>query len=670
MSNFAQKWVALDANVSSVAVVASGMVAIVMAVSRFFPSGGTFPAHDSIFFYGAGIQAGLALIIFTMNAGCVLLRQRWLIVPYRMTVPATLVVVLAWPHLGMVSEFVYLSIASWVLVAIIALDLSTNPVAQQRSVSTEASGHTPARVDQPYAEDDQTPQVTYPAQYTNKNFDDIVGMDKVKGELLEAAREVTAGKSLAGQLRNGILLYGEPGNGKTFFVEALSGQLGLPLLTATFGHVVSRFTGQTPEEVAKVFEDARAQAPCVLFIDEIDSLIRDRNQTINATAEEPKITNIILTELVRTRAHKVVIVAATNFLNKLDPAAIREGRFDFKIEITPPDEIAREALLRSSLAAFPSVFVDEDAIHLAAKRWEGFSVARIRAVGNEIGRTAHKERYDLVSYPDFQQALRKIQGRAGHLPADTPGLSGLTLPNELARQLTGIANRMQSIEKIEAMGAKVPTGLLFMGPPGTGKTLTARALAKSAQWAFISTSGNELLGNPDRIDEIVREAKDIRPTIIFIDEADDVLADRQFSRHTASVTNRLLTAMDGAGGKASDIVWIAATNHPDQLDSAALRGGRFTVKVEFQLPDFGTVKSHVKKWIAQSSASFSEDATPTAMAQELVGLSIANINAVLQQAVDLAVDRFMMAPELRREGDENQCVTLNDLREAIIAISG
>lgn len=94
------------------------------------------------------------------------------------------------------------------------------------------------------------------------------------------------------------------------------------------------------------------------------------------------------------------------------------------------------------------------------------------------------------------------------------------------------------------------------------------------------------------------------------------------------------------------------------------------MKVEFLLPDFGTVKTYVKKWIAQSNAQFSSHATPTAIAQELVGLSIANINAVLQQAADLAVDRFMMAPQLRRQGDEDQRVTLSDLNEAIKAVCG
>lgn len=507
-------------------------------------------------------------------------------------------------------------------------------------------------------------QITFHAVRPKVSFANVVGMHDLKERLLEAGEEVAGKRKVVGAQRNGILLSGDPGNGKTFITEALAGELKLPLLTVTFGSVNSRWVGQTTEQVTKAFRDARAQAPCVMFLDEVDSLLKDRYGSANASDESSKTTNTLLTELVNTRKAGVVIVAATNHLDKLDQAAIREGRFDFKIEVTPPDEEARAGLIQSGVRNFPNLSIDEDAVSLASKRWDGFSVARIRAVMDQAGRQATKDDVDVLVYSDLQDALRQIQGRAGKLPSDAVPLSDLTMPETMRKRLEGLANRMKNVEEVEAMGGKVPAGLLFYGPPGTGKTATARALAKSSGWAFLAVSGNDLIGNPDRIDELVREARDIRPVIVFIDEADDVLADRRYARHTASVTNRLLTAVDGAGGKVHDIVWIAATNHPDQLDDAAVRGGRFGTKIEFELPDVKTIGKFIVKWKKKCRAEFAQDATDAAIASKLLGLSIANIASVMQEAVDLMVERAMD----ENSDEQGNAVTMSDILRARAAI--
>lgn len=514
------------------------------------------------------------------------------------------------------------------------------------------------------SEGDEDESIAFPAMRPKVSFANVVGMRELKERLLEASEEITGKRKSIGAQRNGIMLFGDPGNGKTFMVEALAGELKLPLLTITFGSVNSRWIGQTTEQVTKAFRDARAQAPCVMFLDEVDSLLKDRYGSANASDESSKTTNTLLTELVNTRKAGVVIVAATNHLDKLDQAAIREGRFDFKIEVPPPDEEARAGLIQAGVRNFPNLTIDEEAISLASKRWEGFSVARIRAVMDQAGRQATKSDVNVLAYSDLQDALRQVQGRAGKLPTDAVPLSGLTMPDGMRKRLEGLASRMRNVEEVEAMGGKVPSGILFYGPPGTGKTATAQALAKSSGWAFLAVSGNDLIGNPERIDELVREARDIRPVIVFIDEADDVLADRRNARQTASVTNRLLTAVDGAGGKVHDIVWVAATNHPDQLDDAAVRGGRFGTKIEFELPDVDTIATFISKWKTKCRADFAEDAADTAIAAELFGLSIANIASVMQEAVDLMVERAMAS------GAEvsDRVVALSDILQARASI--
>lgn len=579
-----------------------------------------------------------------------------------MFLPA-IVLLTAYPHHMLFSAFMWVGGAAALLVGCtFAYRMTETPQARRERVMASAA----PSVDKGADEDTHPAVDAYPAQRPRIAFSQIVGMEEVKERLLEAGHEVVAAPHSEESARNGLLLFGEPGNGKTMFAEAIASELRLPFINVSFGNVVSKWIGETTENVMQVFEAARRQAPCVLFLDEIDSLIRDRNAAASGgSSEEAKTTNTLLTEIVNLRRHRVVLIAATNFLDKLDQAAIREGRFDYKIEITPPDLAAREAILSAAVGKAKGFDLLDDAAKTAARRWEGFSAARIRAVAEQAVKQARRLAVSGITFDDLMEALRTIQGRAGKLPEGTPTLDELTLAPDLAAQLKGLAARMTRIEAIEAMGAKVPQGLLFMGPPGTGKTVTARALAKSTGWAFLSVAGNELIADPDRIDKVVREARDIRPTIIFIDEADDVLSDRQFARHTATITNRLLTAMDGAAGKASDVVWIAATNHPDQIDPAALRGGRFTVKLMFDVPDEATLATYIEGWMAKCPTRFV--ASAQRVAQELLGLSIANAGAVLQHAVNEAVSNSLISDTA---ADEHPQVGIEDVREASRAIVG
>lgn len=462
-------------------------------------------------------------------------------------------------------------------------------------------------------------------------FAEVAGMQAIKDRLLAAGQEVIQAGQSGHSPRNGILLTGKPGNGKTYLAEALAGQLNLPFLTLTYGDVASKWVGDMPSRLPLVFLEARAHAPCVLFFDEVDSLLASR-ETANTDGDSIKAVNIMLTELVDIRGTGVIVVAATNHLDRLDSAAVREGRFDFKIEIPPPDAPARRHLIqshaRSPLAA--------SALTVATDRWAGFSVARITAILNEVNRRPNRSQS--ISYDDLQIALRTLQGRAGHFPENTPTLDQLVLASEARTRLDSLAHRMARIVDIEAMGGSVPHGVLFYGPPGTGKTLCARSLAKTAQWAFLPVSGLDLLSNPKRIEEILDEASELRPCVVFIDEADDVLADRRMSQ-TSVVTNKLLSAIDGSAGRIPDVLFIAATNHPEAMDAAALRGGRFTEKVAFCLPDQATVLDYLTQWQQRSKARLASDLSLAETALQLAGQPLANVQEILQMAVNLAIGR-------------------------------
>ncbi len=497
--------------------------------------------------------------------------------------------------------------------------------------------------------------IRYKAVKPRHSFSTVVGMKEVKARLLAAGKEVVSSQKGKGQPRNGVLMTGKPGNGKTFMAEALAGELKLPFLAVSYGDVASKFINDTPENVVKVFRDAVKQAPCVLFIDEVDSLLASRNHN-SSYEESARITNVLLTELVNVRRAGVVVVAASNFVDRLDPAAIREGRFDFKVEITPPDTEARRHLIVSKCKSA----ISEDTVETAVRRWEGFSVARITAVMDEANRM--DQAHGLLTFEHLQTALRTIQGRKGSIPEDTPTIEQMTMQPESKKRLLALAHRMDKIMEIEAMGGSVPRGALFYGPPGTGKTLTARALAKTANWAFLSVSGMDLISDPKKIDALVEEASELRPCVVFIDEADDVFKDRRFS-NTATVTNKLLAAMDGAGGKVPDILWVAATNHPDDMDSAALRGGRFTEKIEFGMPDAETLVVFLRKWKESTKAKLAPTFSLDGAAHRLAGNSMANVREILQMAINNAIGR--LGPDA-----EVAVVEMHDLEQAVFAVQG
>lgn len=486
-------------------------------------------------------------------------------------------------------------------------------------------------------------------------FADILGNKEIKRRLLDAARAITAPKAAAS--RNGILLHGEPGNGKTIFAEALAGELKLPILKLTHSDVASRWVGERTEKIKAAFDQAIRSQPCVFFIDEIDSFIPDRSGAATQTKEDTDVVNSLLTLLVDIRKHKVVVMAATNYMDRLDGAAVREGRFDFKIEITPPDEEARVGLLSSGLSKnVKKVSVDPLTIQNVANRWNGFSVKRILAVTeelpsyladlNESGRCKSK-----LEYEDFMAALRRIQGRRGSTPENVKPMADLILPEVTKEALDMLSSRLRDPQRVERLGGTLPTGVLFYGPPGTGKTAACKALAKEVDWAFLIATGTDLARDPKGLDKLFAQAKELRPCIVFIDEADDLIRSREYSNNTEA-TNKLLTIMDGVNDRVRDVVWIAATNHPDQIDQALVRGGRFTEKVEFVRPDESQLASHVGKWLLTRDIALSPDISAQDVAELVGDESIANVEAVLQYAVNRAISKSAGNQSLELTADD------------------
>jgi transitional endoplasmic reticulum ATPase len=325
------------------------------------------------------------------------------------------------------------------------------------------------------------------------NFSSIVGMADTKARLLGAAREILGNPARA---RNGILLFGEPGNGKTMFAEALAGELGVPFFALDYGSVASKWVNETPAKITAAFALARELGRCVFFIDECDSLLKPRGED-NAHHMDKDLTNVLLAQMTRLRGTGgVVLVMATNIIGALDPASIREGRIDFKVEVPPPDLEARETILRRSISeAMDFQTVAAPVLASLAARWEGFSAARLAAVGREL---TDMRREGVIgagnlSFDIAMRAMRRIQSSKGRLPENVKSIDAIIMPDISRNDLHDLAFRLQHAYSLERLGGSLPRGVLFYGPPGTGKTQAAMALAKASGCAFLKTTGAELL---------------------------------------------------------------------------------------------------------------------------------------------------------------------------------
>ena len=487
------------------------------------------------------------------------------------------------------------------------------------------------------------PQPAVPAYDFNENireprytFADIVGMAETKKRLLGAAQEIAKGQV---KPRNGMILFGDPGNGKSMFAEALAGELKVPFLSIAYGDMASKWVNETPQKVKAAFRAARKLGVGVFFIDEIDSFLKARDS--NAHHMDQDLTNVMLTEIVALRGSKIILVAATNMLDKLDGAGVREGRFDFKVEIPPPDLIARQAILRRSIGdELGFDVIDNEAIAKLAERCEGFSASRLSSLGAQLHEMWHDGQFrGKVTFEIGMRAMRLLQGRRGKLPENVKSIDDILMPDLSRNALRDLAFKMGNIYSLEKIGGRLPPGVIFIGPPGTGKTHAAMALAKTSDWAFLKITGAEIIAKPQAWDNLYREACNIRPAIVFLDEADGILCDRQYSHH-GMLTEKILTTMDGAGGRVKDVLFVAATNHYDRIDAAAVRGGRFEEKIVFDVPSAHDMAAYVKIAVIKLTDTWEVRREVLALLiDKVTGLSVADADAVIQKTVDAAAVR-------------------------------
>ena len=449
------------------------------------------------------------------------------------------------------------------------------------------------------------PQVTY---------EDIGGLkdeiQKVREMIELPLRHPEIFEKLGVEAPKGVLLYGPPGTGKTLLAKAVATESNAHFIPISGPEIMSKFYGESEARLREIFKEAKEKAPTIIFIDEIDSIAPKREEVTGEV--ERRVVSQLLSLMDGLEARgKVIVIAATNRPNAIDPALRRPGRFDREIEIKVPDKKGRYEILQihtrhmpltpdvdlEKLAAVTHGFVGADAEYLCKEA----AMKTLRRMLPEL--KLEEERLSpeildklIVTMSDFEGALKDVMPSAmREVYLETPDVKWADLGG-----LEGVKRELQEAvewplkfsELYKAIGYNMPKGILLYGASGTGKTMLAKAVATESEANFISVRGPELLskwvGESERgVREVFRRARQAAPCIIFFDEIDALAPTRGMggdSMVTERVVSQLLTELDGIQ-QLEGVVVLAATNRIDMVDPALVRPGRFDKVIPIPMPD-------------------------------------------------------------------------------------
>ncbi|MFB6193665.1 MAG: AAA family ATPase, partial [Halobaculum sp.] len=442
--------------------------------------------------------------------------------------------------------------------------------------------------------------------------------------------------------------------------------------------IISKYYGESEQQLREVFEDAQEESPSIIFIDELDSIAPKREDVTGEVERRVVAQLLTMMDGLETRG-QVVVIAATNRVDSVDPALRRPGRFDREIEIGVPDEAGRKEILQIHTRGMP--LSDDVSLGHLADETHGFVGADIESLTKEAAMKALR-RYlpeiDLdqedvppslidrmiVKRDDFSGALSEVEPSAmREVLVELPKVSWDDVGGlQEAKQQVQEAVEWPLIqpEKFERMGIEAPKGVLLYGPPGTGKTLMAKAVANETNANFISVRGPQLLskwvGESEKaIRQTFRKARQVAPTVIFFDELDSLAPSRgqeMGNNVSERVVNQLLTELDGLE-EMEDVMVIGATNRPDMIDPALIRSGRFDRLVMIGEPDVEGREQILK--IHTDDTPLSPDVSLRELAAATDGYVGSDLESISREA----------AIEALREDDDAETVRMRHFEQAI-----
>lgn len=508
-------------------------------------------------------------------------------------------------------------------------------------------------------------------------YEDIGGLNdeiiKVREMIELPMRHPELFKRLGITPPRGVLLHGPPGTGKTLLAKAVATETDSHFVSVSGPEFMSKFYGESEQRIRQLFDEAKENAPSIIFIDEIDSIAPKRSE-VTGEVERRVVAQLLSNMDGLSDRGDVVVIGATNRVNALDPAIRRGGRFDREIEIGIPNKHGREEIILIHTRGMP-LAEDVDLDHLSGVT-HGFVGADLEqlvkeAAMNSLRKIIPQLNLDEDSIPveilnelkvsqeDFSEALLGIQPSAlREVFVEVPNVSWEDiggLNKEKAEIKNSIELPLKHPKFFSHMGAQQPKGILLFGPPGTGKTLLAKAVAHETQANFISVKGPELLskwvGESEKgIREVFRKARQAAPAIIFFDEIDSIAPIRGKS-FDSGVTERMisqfLTELDGLE-ELKGVVVVAATNRPDMIDPALVRPGRFDKIIRIGLPDetarLEILKIHTKDVPLESDVNLEE------FSQNTENFSGADLASLCREATLIAIQEYL--PDLSREDED------------------
>jgi transitional endoplasmic reticulum ATPase len=460
----------------------------------------------------------------------------------------------------------------------------------------------------------------------------------------------------------GVLLHGPPGTGKTLLAKAVATETNSSFFVINGPEIMSKFYGQSEENLRNIFEDAEKESPSIIFIDEIDAIAPKREESKGEVERRVVAQLLTIMDGLNTRG-KVIVMAATNIPNSIDPALRRPGRFDRELEINPPDAEGRLNVIKIHTRNMPlHESVDLDKI---AQMTHGFVGADLAALAKEAAMIVlrkllpdlnladeepippHVLEHVTITHEDLLNALKVVRPSAmREVLIETPNVTWEDvggLEDVKQELIEAVDWPLRNKAHFKRMGVTPPRGVLIYGPPGTGKTLMAKAVAKESEANFIAIKGPELLSKwvnetPQLVKKLFAKARQVSPAIIFIDEIDAIAANRSSSDNNSgsnmNAVNQLLTEMDGLE-ELNDVIVIAATNRPDMMDTALLRPGRFDRIVLAGVPDHKGRKAIFK--VHLKTMPIAKDVAIDELVKRTEGYVGADIEAVCREAAMLAL---------------------------------
>jgi len=505
-------------------------------------------------------------------------------------------------------------------------------------------------------------------------YEDIGGLHEVIAKIRELVelplRHPELFQRLGIEPPKGILLYGPPGTGKTLLAKAVANESDAYFIAINGPEIMSKFYGESEQRLREIFEEAKKNAPAIIFIDEIDAIAPKRDEVIGEVERRVVAQLLALMDGLEARG-QVIVIGATNRPNALDPALRRPGRFDREIEVPMPDKQGRLEILQIHTRHMP--LSDDVNLEELAEMTKGYTGADLAALAREAAMHAlrrylpeidiEQERIPtevlekmVVTKADFLAAFKEI----------TP--SGLReieveVPEVHWDDIGGLENVKQELREVvewplrypntfKRLGIEPPRGILLFGPPGAGKTLLAKAVATESGANFIAIRGPELLskwvGESEKaVREVFRRARQYAPAVVFFDEIEAIASLRGSDVETdvtERVVSQLLTEIDGITGL-ENVVVIAATNRPDLVDPALLRPGRLEKLIYVPPPDekgrLDILKIHTRH------VPLAEDVDLREIAKMTNGYTGADLAALVREATLAALREDLKATRVR-----------------------